>query len=195
MLGFLYDDVVTNVMQLGLPAKQSLCQFAIKFLSDTAATRDHERCEKNFSYVMETQALKPFLQMTESISVLCKALLHFFCEDLPANCGMDHTSDEDCLRFSNYAGARPLEKCMKRVFTAQGSWWASELDDMVRKGATTHLSKDKLTAVDELLNNPQPNYSWLSNTHRLVQELKSQVRSQKLSKILETFSESRCKLN
>lgn len=192
MLAFLYDDVVTNVMQLGLPSKQSLCQFSMKFLADTPEIRGHDPSEASFSHVMATQAMKPFLKMTESIANLCKSLLHFFCEDPPAKCGIGPTSDEDCLSFSNYTGGRPLEKCMRRVFISEGSWWASELEDMIRKGATTHLSKDKLDQIDELLQNPQPNYAWLSSTHRLVDELKSQVRSQKLSKILEMFSDSRC---
>lgn len=58
MLAFLYDDVVTNVMQLGLPSKQSLCQFSMKFLADTPEINQRPRpfrgqlftCDGNPSY-------------------------------------------------------------------------------------------------------------------------------------------------
>ena len=196
MLGYMVDETLVSLIQLGIPAKGPLVEFSLAYLKKTANIIDASQHSPSFASVWATNACSPFREAVRRMQSVCRCFLHFFCAELPAACNFTPTSIEDVHHFSNYSGQLLLEKTLKRILVDPTSWWHGEHQEMLRKGAAGCLVKDKLQELQGLLSSEgdsaQRGYAWLMNVKGLLTEVRAGVRSQKMDEITRAFAVLRC---
>lgn len=80
-----------------------------------------------------------------------------------------------------------MMQAFRRAFMDDDSWYKKELTDMIKKGGSSVLAREKVEELKELLQQSNKTWSGLRQASELWQEVKGTCRSQKLASITSSF--------
>ena len=179
MLAILTDDSLVMVFRGGDVCKDSIMAFSQTFLkAHDAMTSSSPLLAK----VWRHEAAKPLASALERIAAACRVFCHFFCE--PPVCGPP-TDDEECHEFLKEAASsgvdKVFERMLRRVLTEPDLFWNREYREIVKKGGSGVLVREKVNELSDLLNGETPTRTGLATTIDLYNAVHEATRSQKMA--------------
>ena len=186
LLDFLVEDPFRRLLKMGLESKEPLVEWSCLILRQEA---EREEWPQSVQEAWKTPAVEPLRTVMGKVEQLSRAILHFFCEEVPEPGAMAATTDHDVFHFTNYSGQGTFEKAIRRAFTEANSFWAAETQEIISKGASNILGASKVKELEECLAE-EPSWSTLRQSLSLLKEVRQGARSQKVASILKEFSVS-----
>ena len=171
---------------MGLASKEPLVEWSCLILRQEA---EREEWPESVQAAWKTPAVEPLRAVMGKAEQLSRAILHFFCEEVPEPGAMAATADHDVYYFTNYSGQEPFEKAIRRVFTEADSFWFAETQEIMSKGASNILAASKVKELEDCLAE-DPSWSTLRQSLSLLKEVRQGARSQKVASVLREFSVS-----
>ena len=172
MLDSFSTEKVNQWMRNGLGSKGSLTNFAMFFLECMASLASSCKACSTFRFIWQGELCEPLACLVMRLGKVSRSLLHFFVQ---------------------YAGDEYLERSMKRVYTDETLWWASEVADMIKKGAGALVNVDRMADLKvALAADPSTmTLASLKSAAELFEKVRSSTRSQLLSGITASYCEPR----
>ena len=103
-------------------------------------------------------------------------------------CGIPVSTDVDVMYLTNYQGKDLMERSLRRILSEQGSWWATEIDDLIQKHAGGVLAQCKLDQINDLLSSETTGtWAMLTSATSTFADVKASCRSQRLGNIQDGF--------
>ena len=183
MLNVLQQEAMLDLLRGGLQWKHVLIEFSRIFIETYA-----ELMENSVDYIaLQSPEFEPLSSALLRMQQFCKTLAHFFClEDLPVV-----LKDQELVDYVCYKGKIFPEKTIATVFSEQGSFWANEMNDLLKKGASQALCREKLADLETMLKTPTSfTISQFRACRTTLQELQESARSQTFSKLRDMFTAS-----
>ena len=172
LMGVLHHEAFLHLLRGGMTFKDALCEFASMFIETYA-----ELLENSTDFLaLNSPEFEPISSALNRIHNLCQTIAHFFClEGLPVQ-----LQDQEVVDYVHYKGKQYPERTLALILSEQGSFWESELNDMVKKGAANALSKEKLADLEASLKDTST-MTWLRlrSSRQQLEELQNAARSQK----------------
>lgn len=125
------NDSITTLFHLGEKSKVVLVPMCLGILKDLHTSTILRDLEGHESLASIEDALL-------SVKKMCLAIAHIF------DAGEHDTSTSDVLVFSDYCGSDLFSKTIKGIFRQDGGFWKKQIDELLKKGATSAVLKPKL---------------------------------------------------
>lgn len=144
--------------------------------------------------LLETEHARPVLETFERVSRLARALLHYFCDEIPF--GGQPLDDRDVMYWKSFNGNSFPEQSIARIFREKDSFWYKETQEMIEKGGTAVLLTEKEGELRTLVQEDvkMTTIQKLKQMSSLFGEIQKSMRSQKLCKIRDLFIETHIEL-
>ena len=168
-----------------IPEAESSCG---RHLGDAEVIKAHHRHLLEMDQDPKTWGcivLQPIVDAMQRLNAVARCICHLFCAELPAH--VDATVDADVHKLSKYEGKLLMERCMKRLLMEEGSWWQTEIADMLKKGAGTALAAVKIQHLQDVLQLEAWSHTNVMSATQLLNDVKGVCRSQTLGSLLDKF--------
>ena len=177
------NDSIACMLDLGPKAEDALVTLCGGFLDCTTRS-------SFLSEMSDASSLQVIEQAYKSLGHFCKAICHVFNVEA-------HDSDAgDVMYFVDYVGSSLFEKTIKGVLKKEGSFWAQQVEEIIRTGATAAILKpkhdsflqslDKLDGLEPLSLTPEV-ADHVSKMVASYKELRSGIRAVELQGISKRF--------
>ena len=186
LMGIFLEDFFLDLLKKGLEVKKGLEQFCVSLLNVMHDLEQAEKFSDVFHAVWASPALAPLTDVLRIYTLLPRCVCHLLCTTLPDH--IPETTDSDVYAIANYNGSNQLERSIKRVLRDPQSFWMSEINDLLKKGADTALSKIQVQELGEILEKEALTFQQLQTATSLLNEIRNSVRSQRLGVFLEKFT-------
>ena len=184
--GMFMEDMFIDMLKRGAAIKDGLEQLSLSMLSTLHKIEEEDKSNSTFHAVWTSPAMAPIAHILRIYKVLPRCLCHLLCIDLPEH--FPPTTDEDVYAPSNYDGQELFERSLRRVLKDPDLFWHGEINDLIKKGADTALSKLKVSEIQELLAKDSLSFQQMHRATELLGEIKNCVRSQKLGTLMSQFA-------
>ena len=186
MMSTLSEDAFIDFLKEGIKVKPAIVAFSKSLAEVCIELLANDGSE--FQQVLEHPALAPIRQASLRLGNMALCLLHIFCEEAPdVSCvkGLSPPSDALALFYYNYSGSDIFERSFRRVL--RDGWWASEIQDMVKKGGSEVLMQKSVQEFTEFMSREPLSYQELAQATSMLNDLKGKIRTQKLGSLLDKF--------
>ena len=187
MLGLFQENSFLLVLQEGNKMKKPLVAFSHLMIQQYGELKESPHDME----LLEHKCGQPVFEAMGRMISVCRAILHFFCEDLKVH-HLDPLSDQDVHYWKGLVSERFPEKSIAKAFNKEGSFWIKEYQEIVEKGGAAALTSEKLQELQDMLDNDvaDTELGELKSMTALYQQVCLSMRSQRLTQMREKLKVS-----